>query len=146
LTTEAPKRTGRKRIPNHPLEFRREIARLASEPGVSVARLAREHGLNTNLEFKWRRALHAGEYDPVDLLPVKVGAALTEVAPRASIPAPVTASLGAIEISVGNSRVRIEGAPDESALMLVLRMLRGMPGAAAWSVCPATRASGGRLA
>ncbi|WP_392396108.1 IS66-like element accessory protein TnpA [Paraburkholderia caledonica] len=131
LTTEAPKRTGRKGIPNHPLEFRREIAWLASEPGVSVARLAMEHGLNTNLVFKWRRALHAGEYDPVDLLPIKIDAAVTEVAPPASIPAPVTAPPGAIEISVGNTRVRIDGIPDESTLMLVLRMLRGMPGAAA---------------
>jgi transposase len=131
LTTEAPKKPGRKGIPNHPLEFRREIAKLASEPGVSVARLAMEHRLNTNLVFKWRRALHAGEYDPVDLLPVKVDAALTEVAPPASIPAPVTAPSGAIEISVGNSRVRIDGVPDERTLMLVLRMLRGMSGAAA---------------
>jgi transposase len=90
-----------------------------------------EHGLNTNLVFKWRRALHAGEYDPVALLPVKIDAALTEVAQTASIPAPATAPSGAIEISVGNSRVRIEGAPDESTLMLVLRMLRCMPGAAA---------------
>lgn len=49
MTTEAPKRIGRKGIPNHPLEFRREMARLACEPGVSVARLAMEHGLNANL-------------------------------------------------------------------------------------------------
>jgi transposase len=90
LNTEAPKRTGCKGIPNHPLEFRREIARLASEPGVSVARLAMEHGLNTNLVFKWRRALHAGEYDPVGLLPIKIDAPATEVAPPASSPASVT--------------------------------------------------------
>jgi transposase-like protein len=32
--------------------LRREIARLASEPGVSVARLAMKHGLNANLVFK----------------------------------------------------------------------------------------------
>lgn len=131
MTTEAPKRTGRKGIPNHPLEFRREIARQASEPGVSVARLAMEHGLNTNLVFKWRRALHAGEYDPVDLLPVRIDTAVTDLAPPASIPAPVTAVPGAIEVSVGNACVRIEGAPDEGTLMLVLRMLRGMPGATA---------------
>nr|WP_230508863.1 IS66 family insertion sequence element accessory protein TnpB [Paraburkholderia sp. MMS20-SJTR3] len=98
---------------------------------MSVARLAMEHGPNTNLVFKWRRALHAGEYDPVALFPIKMDAAPTEVAPTASIPAPATAPSRAIEISVGNPRVRIEGAPDESTLMRVLRMLRGMPGAAA---------------
>jgi transposase len=79
LTTEAPKRTGWKGIPNHPLEFRLEIVRLASEPGLSVARLAMEHGLNTNLVFKWRRSLHAGEYDPVDLLPVKIDSPEPEI-------------------------------------------------------------------
>jgi transposase len=97
LNTEGPKRTDRKGIPNHPLEFRRAIARLASEPGISVARLAMEHGLNTNLVFKWRRALRAGEYDPVDLLSVRIDAPATEVAPPASIPAQVTAPSGAIE-------------------------------------------------
>jgi transposase len=131
LTTEAPKRAGRKGIPNHPLEFRREIARLASEPGVSVARLAVEHGLNTNLVFKWRRSLHAGEYDPLDLVPVKIATPVAELEPPAATPAPVTAPAGAIEISVGNARMRIEGAPDEGTLMLVLRILRGMPGSTA---------------
>ncbi|MEX3606546.1 MAG: transposase [Burkholderia sp.] len=36
---------------NHSLEFRRHIAITACEPGVSVAKLAREHGLNANLAF-----------------------------------------------------------------------------------------------
>jgi transposase len=38
-----------------------------------------EHGLNTNLVFKWRRSLHAGEYDPVDLLPVKIDSPEPEI-------------------------------------------------------------------
>ncbi|MFM0283131.1 transposase [Paraburkholderia sediminicola] len=60
------------RTPNHPIEFRRELAKLACEPGVSVARLALEHGLNTNLLFKWRRAYQAGQYEPPTLLPVEL--------------------------------------------------------------------------
>nr|WP_227739578.1 transposase [Burkholderia thailandensis] len=60
MSTEAPKRTSRKGIPNHPVEFRRKLAKLACEPGVSVARLAMEHGVNTNLLFKWRRASLCG--------------------------------------------------------------------------------------
>lgn len=67
----AARRT-RKGTPNHPIEFRRELAKLACEPGVSVARLALEHGLNTNLLFKWRRAYQAGLYEPPTLLPVEV--------------------------------------------------------------------------
>ncbi len=61
LATEAPKRRSRRGIPNYPLEFRRQLAKLACEPGVSVARLAMEHGLNPNLVFKWHRALRAGD-------------------------------------------------------------------------------------
>jgi len=37
------------------------LAKLACEPGVSVARLAMEHGLNPNLVFKWHRVLRAGD-------------------------------------------------------------------------------------
>jgi transposase len=52
-----------------------------------MARLAMEHGVNTNLLFKWRRALRAGEYDPVGLLPVTVEAP----APQTERPTPPAA-------------------------------------------------------
>ncbi len=89
-----------------------------------------EHGVNPNLVFKWRRALRAGEYDPVDLLPVTVEAPAQEIEQPAPAPAPVAsaAPAGAIEISVGNTRMRIEGSPHEATLLLVLRMLRGTLG------------------
>ncbi len=130
MATEAPKRSSRKGIPNHPIEFRRQLAKLACEPGVSVARLAMEHGLNPNLVFKWRRALHAGEYDPVGLLPVTVEAPVQEMKQPAPSPVGSATPAGAIEISVGNTRVRIEGSPDEATLLLVLRMLRSTSGSA----------------
>lgn len=40
-----------KRNPESPHRIRRRLATLASEPGVSVARLAMEHGVITNLLF-----------------------------------------------------------------------------------------------
>jgi transposase len=128
VATDTPKRTSRKGIPNHPIEFRRHLAKLACEPDVSVARLAMEHGVNPNLVFKWRRALRAGEYDPVDLLPVTVEAPAQEIEQPAPAPVASAAPAGAIEISVGNTRVRIEGSPHEATLLLVLRMLRGTSG------------------
>lgn len=124
MATDAPKRSSRKGIPNHPIELRRKLARQACEPGVSVARLAMEHGLNPNLVFKWRRALRAGEYDPVDLLPVTVDTPAQEMEQPAPAPVTCATAAGAIEISVGNTRVRIEGSPNEATLRLVLRMLR----------------------
>ncbi|AOJ47769.1 IS66-like element accessory protein TnpA [Burkholderia thailandensis] len=135
MSTEAPKRTSRKGIPNHPVEFRRKLAKLACEPGVSVARLAMEHGVNTNLLFKWRRALRAGEYDSVGFLPVTLEAPAPQIERPTATVAPTpeigAAAMGAIEINVGNTRVRIEGSPNEGTLRLVLRMLRNTPESAA---------------
>jgi len=34
----------------------------ACTPGTSVAKLALEHGVNTNLLFKWRREYRAGKF------------------------------------------------------------------------------------
>ena len=124
----AAKRT-RRGTPNHPIEFRRELAKLACEPGVSVARLALEHGLNTNLLFKGRRAYQAGQYEPPTLLPVEVAHEERPIESAAALPVqlqskaqPVVA--GVIEICVGIARVRIEGTPDAATLRVVLRTLR----------------------
>nr|WP_249172042.1 transposase [Burkholderia vietnamiensis] len=48
-----PKRASRKGCPNHPIDFKRRSAELACEPGVSVSKLALEHGLNANQLFRW---------------------------------------------------------------------------------------------
>ena len=64
--------TDAQRYPNHPIEFRRELAKRACEPCVSVARLPQEHGLNTNLLLKWRRAYQAAQYELATLLSVEV--------------------------------------------------------------------------
>ncbi|MGO8720536.1 MAG: transposase [Acidobacteriaceae bacterium] len=40
---------------------KRRIAELTCVPGASVALVAREHGVNANQVFKWRRALKKGE-------------------------------------------------------------------------------------
>ncbi|MEX3605355.1 MAG: hypothetical protein VB142_00950 [Burkholderia sp.] len=48
LDTEKP--GSHKGRPNHSREFRRRIAIAACESGVSVAKLAREYGLNANRE------------------------------------------------------------------------------------------------
>ena len=40
----------------HSLAFKRAVVELALQPGASVARIAREHDLNTNQVFGWRRA------------------------------------------------------------------------------------------
>jgi transposase len=62
---------GRKRRPNYPVAFKRQLAEKACGENVSVAQLALEHGLNTNMVFKWRRQLRGGQLDEgAVLLPV----------------------------------------------------------------------------
>ncbi len=40
----------------HSAAFKRRILELIEKPGASVAGVALEHGVNSNLVFKWRRA------------------------------------------------------------------------------------------
>lgn len=58
---------------------KRRIAELTFEPGASVALVARDHGVNANQVFKWRRELKSGELAEPDaartaLLPVTLSA------------------------------------------------------------------------
>lgn len=125
------------RRPNFPIEFKVRVAALACEPGVSVSKLAREHDLNTNLLFRWRREYRAGElYAPVTsgptLLPVSLDAH-TET-PIVQLPSPATRFGNApaskspeslIEIRIGGAVVRVEGEVDVIRLRAVLSALRG---------------------
>ena len=108
----------RKRNPNYPLAFKHQLAQRACDENVSVAQLALEHGLNTNIVFKWRRDLRAGRLDDTTaLLPVSV---MTNEAREAS----QSSVNGMIEIRIGTAVVRIEGAPDAGTLGVILRSLR----------------------
>jgi hypothetical protein len=49
-----------KRRRNFLADFKKQIAQQACEPGVSVSRLAQQHGINANMLFKWRRAFAGG--------------------------------------------------------------------------------------
>ncbi|OYM01081.1 transposase, partial [Klebsiella pneumoniae] len=44
----------RKKSPNYPAEFKIKMVELSHRPEISVAQLAREHGINDNLLFKSR--------------------------------------------------------------------------------------------
>ncbi|WP_249226217.1 hypothetical protein [Burkholderia thailandensis] len=87
---------------------------------------------------KTPRLLYAGSpVAPIwrKMTPVTLEAPAPQIErPTATVaPTPVigAAAMGAIEINVGNTRVRIEGSPNEGTLRLVLRMLRNTPESAA---------------
>jgi transposase len=128
LSNEA-KRSTRKGRPNHPIEFKLRLAQQACEPGVSVSKLAQEHGINANQLFKWRRHYRAGLFDAptasTALLPVSLVDATTKP-PRTDPPAaPITvASRSGIEIAFDNCTLRIDSATDMKLVRAVLALLR----------------------
>jgi transposase len=122
------KRPSRKGRPNHPIDFKRCLAQQACETGISVSRLAQEHGINANLLFKWRRHYLAGLFDQpragMPLLPVTLISppSAEVVAKPAALPA--TGAASGIEVVFADCTVRIGSCPDTKTLRAVLALLR----------------------
>jgi transposase len=109
----------------HPLEFKRALVALSLEPGASVARIAREHGVNANQVFSWRRLYEQGRLG-VPALMRDDGLLPVVLTPTAPAPKSTTSDAnGIIMLELGEVRVRIEGQPNASTLAQVLdRVLR----------------------
>ncbi len=116
------------------LEEKLAILREVAKPGVSVAAVARKHGMNANLLFGWRRLHRQGVLESkrhakaVPLLPVKVESpTLLPTVNGSSAPKAAAAARerGAIEIEFpGGIRVRLHGTVDALLLRRVLKTLR----------------------
>lgn len=115
------KRKGR---PNYPTEFKHQLAVAACVPGVSVSRLAQEHGINTNMLFKWRRDRRANRL----VGPAADGAKLLPVVLNPSVPPLHLASrsgpVSSIEITIADAAIRVSAGADAALLRLVLQSLR----------------------
>ena len=119
--------SGPERRRNWPDARKIALAAKALVPGVNVSAIAREHDINPQQLFGWRKRFHAeamalleGE-QPTDFVPVLIEAA-TEVA--APVPPITSAEPSSIEISIGAATVRVRGAVDAKTLALVLKALR----------------------
>jgi len=113
---------------------KRRIVEETLVPGVSVARVARVHGVNTNQLFGWRRLYlngRLGEQKPtIKLLPVRVSESLPPVRTHdggegsGSIefanPKPIS---GTIHIELRQAQVRIEGGADPVLVRVLLECL-----------------------
>ena len=80
-------------------------------PGASVARIDRQHGINANHVFLWRKAYREGllPESKSTLLPVTVAPSM--VTDQLSAPNR-SADTGCLTIEFGQTRIRIEGRPD----------------------------------
>ena len=120
---------GRDRYQRHSLEFKRSLVEQTLRAGVSVARIAREHGVNANQVFSWRKLYREGLLGEegkgkavANLLPVTVtaGAGSTTTASAA-----LRARMGAGRMWLESPKrcLNIEGHPDPATLRLILEHL-----------------------
>src|SRR6266436_4251596 len=86
------------------VEEKRRIVEEALEPGASVARVARAHGVNANQLLAWRRLYLQGQW---------------EAAQRRNAPA----VCGTIQIELPKGTIRIVGRADPASLHAVLEYL-----------------------
>jgi transposase len=108
----------------HSDEFKLAVVTQSLLPKASVSRIAREHNINANQVFAWRKLFADGQLAPSEtacaLLPVTLAA--PPLAPH--VLEPMRASPGVIELTVGKARLRLEGTVDTAVLNLVLRRLQ----------------------
>nr|AEV57142.1 IS66 family transposition protein [uncultured bacterium] len=121
----------KRRRREHSPMFKREVVARSLAPGASVAAVALEAGINSNLLFAWRRMhrdVQAQNLPPTPsgspvLLPVTIEAAPVAACPE---PAALRQTSGTIEIDVGGARVRLRGTVDEASVRYVLQTLNAL--------------------
>lgn len=106
-------------------ETKRRLVALTLEPGASMAAVAREHGLNANLLFNWRRQLGRGALvtTPAPSAPAMSFAPIDVVANERGREGAQGAGRMEIELA-GGARVRVDGEVSQSALVRVLLALK----------------------
>ncbi|WP_159093516.1 IS66-like element accessory protein TnpA [Escherichia coli] len=137
-TTEnnVPELAVRKKSPNYPVEFKIKMVELSHRPEISVAQLAREHGINDNLLFKWRQYWREGKLRPPsttennvpELLPITLDAedVVPTTSPRSQpVAAATPESLNiSCEVTFRHGSLRLNGAISENILNLLIRELK----------------------
>ena len=92
LPTEAKKRR------RYTREYKERVLAECAEPGVSIAAVARRHGINDNMIYNWRAALRQRADDFVQL-PLSVdGVAPTEEHNQASVQIELPSSRGVVTV------------------------------------------------
>jgi transposase len=97
---------------------RRQIVEETLQPGASVAVIARQHGVNANQVFHWRKLYREGrlgaEPAAAQLVPVRISEVVS------GEQAPPKFYGGVIVVELGRARIRVEGAVDADSLRLIL--------------------------
>jgi transposase len=114
---------------------KRRIVELAMQPEASIARVAREHGVNANMVHYWRNLYRQGRLgekpiDSIRLLPVSVKeppatVVVESVTKLSSTPELRAATVaGNIYIEFPKIQLRVESGADAALLRVVLETLQ----------------------
>jgi transposase len=105
---------------------RRQIVEETFQAGASVSRVAREHDINANQLFHWRKLYRDGRLEVEEttnsLIPVTISTVVQKVQPIPRRKSKATRT-GIIDIDLGHARVRIEGAADLACVRAALEGL-----------------------
>jgi transposase len=123
-------RTGRR---TYTLDYKLDVVRQCSEPGVSVAAVALAHGINANLVRRWivrhqRARIDSTPKPRATLLPVTIEAATARLAARADDQVDAATKrrrpgAATIELEVYGARIHLRGGVDVQALRSLLAVL-----------------------
>lgn len=107
---------------HHTQAFKLAVVQASLQSGASVSRVARQHNINANQLFTWRKAYREGALgngDSAALLPVRMEKAIPDDDPAATTSrTPVTG--GRIELVRNGATLRIEGRADPDTLRAIL--------------------------
>ena len=118
---QRPHRGPRGPYRRHSINFKRAVVEQSLQPGASVSRLARQHDVNANQIFAWRKAYQEGRLGVAAFVPIILADTDDEEAPE-MLDTPVAAS-GRLTIERKGARLTVEGRPDAQVLAQVLAVL-----------------------
>lgn len=125
---QTPPKPSRRR-PNFPLDFNIKLVEQALQPGVSIAKLARDNGINDHLLFNWRQLYRQGKFGVQPKIPTTQQAELLAVTLTAE-PSPLRSPLPSAEpvtcdIEFTGARLRLAGNLTPALLCALIHELKG---------------------
>lgn len=127
-TVDGSPQSKRSKRPNFSVEFKRQIVEATLKPGASAALIAREHDINANLLFKWRRHYLSGDFGIPDVaLPEATALNWLPVAvaePSPEVPTcPSSGSASMYEVECGEVRLRLSA---DTPIATLIKIVRGL--------------------
>jgi transposase len=102
--------------------FKREVVKQSFLRNASIAAVARKHGINANILWRWRNEYEAGKFGAVEqvtFLPINL-----EPAPAEPVKQAPVEPKGYLTLQVGSAKLTIHGRPDLAVLKNVIEALR----------------------